>query len=180
MAEREHVTGYARALFEIVRAEGALDRVSDELYGFAATVEQNAELRDALTDPSLPAENRKRVVGDLLGERAHPLSAALIGLVVDAGRARDLGHIVQGLATVAAAEREHALAEVRVAVALSDAQRERLAAALSEVTGRTVEVRVVVDPSVVGGVVARVGNEVFDGSVASRLEDARQHLGASR
>ena len=74
--------------------------------------------------------------------------------------------------------RQHELAEVRSAVDLTAAQRDRLAEALSRATGRQVEVKVVVDPSVVGGIVARVGDEVFDGSIASRLEDAKQALGS--
>ena len=60
----------------------------------------------------------------------------------------------------------------------SDRQRERLTQALSQATGKRVDVKVVMDPTVVGGVVARVGDEVFDGSIASRLEDAKQVLGS--
>jgi F-type H+-transporting ATPase subunit delta len=82
------------------------------------------------------------------------------------------------LAHLAATEREHALAEVRTAVELTAAQRERLVDALSRATGRKVDVQVVVDPNVVGGVIARVGDEVFDGSISSRLEDAKQALGS--
>ena len=70
------------------------------------------------------------------------------------------------------------LGEVRSAVELTAEQRERIAAALSAATGRTVEVKVVVDPTVVGGVVARVGDEVFDGTVATRLEEAKLRLGS--
>ena len=79
---------------------------------------------------------------------------------------------------MASTERDHVLAEVRTAVDLSGEQRERLAAALSRATGHTVDVKVVVDPSVIGGVVARVGDEVFDGSIANRLEGAKQALGS--
>jgi F-type H+-transporting ATPase subunit delta len=77
---------------------------------------------------------------------------------------------------MAAATREHAVAEIRTAVPLTDAQRERLERALSQATGRTVDAKVVIDPTVIGGVVARVDDLVFDGSVASRLEDAKQAL----
>ena len=114
----------------------------------------------------------------MLGERANPVTVSLLGFVIDAGRARELPKIVEELAAMASAEREHALAEVRSAVELTAEQRERLAAALSSATGRTVDVKVVVDPSVIGGVVARVGDEVFDGSIANRLEDAKQALGS--
>jgi len=78
---------------------------------------------------------------------------------------------------MAASDRRHALAEVRSAVELTAAQRDRLAEALSRATGSEVDVKVVVDPSVIAGVVARVGDLVFDGSIATRLEDAKQALG---
>ena len=68
------------------------------------------------------------------------------------------------------------MAEVRAAVPLDEAQRARLAEALSTATGRTVEVALVLDRTVIGGVVARVGDEVIDGSVRSRLEEAKEHL----
>ena len=172
------IDGYAEALFTVARAEKALPAVEDELYAFAKALEQNTPLRDALTDAALPAENKKGVVADILGERANPLTVSLLGFVVDAGRARELPKIVQRLAEVAAGERDQALAEVRSAVDLSAAQRQRIAAALTKATGRKVDVKVVVDPSVVGGVVARVGDEIFDGSVATRLVDAKQRLGS--
>jgi F-type H+-transporting ATPase subunit delta len=176
VAEAELIQGYAQAMFAVARAEDALSTVEDELYTFGKTLEQNTELRESLTDAGLPAENKKAVVRDLLGDRANLVTVSLLGFVIDAGRARALSRIVDELARMAAEEREHALAEVRSAVDLSAAQRERLASALSRATGRQVDVKVVVDPTLVGGVVARVGDEVFDGSIASRLEEARQAL----
>jgi F-type H+-transporting ATPase subunit delta len=170
--------GYARALFAVAEAEGALPAVEDELYAFGKALESNTRLREALTDAELPAENKKAVVTELLGERANPVTAILLGFVIDAGRAREIPKIVDELARMASAEREHALAEVRVAVDLTTDQRQRLAEALSRATGRRVDVKVVIDPTVVGGAIARVGDEVFDGSVASRLEDAKQALGS--
>ena len=178
MASDNVIEGYAEALFVVARAEEALPAVEDELYAFAKALEQNTPLREALTDAALPAENKKAVVGDVLGERANPLTVSLLGFVLDAGRAREIPKIVQRLAEMAAGERDQALAEVRSAVELSEAQRVRIAQALSEATGRTVDVKVVVDPSVVGGVIARVGDEVFDGSVATRLVEAKQRLGS--
>lgn len=173
------VTGYARALYAAAEAEGVLAKVEGELYDFAKALERRTDLREALTDAAVPAERRTAVVGDLLADRAHPTTVALLDFVIGAGRARDLGKIVEELSRVAAAEREHVLAEVRSAVPLDAGRRERLAAALSRATGRAVEVRVVVDPTVVGGVVARVGDEVFDGSISTRLRDAKQQLGAT-
>jgi F-type H+-transporting ATPase subunit delta len=176
--DEDLIRGYAEALFSIARAEGALPAVEDELYAFGKALGQNNRLREAITDASLPAENKKGLIRDLLGERTHPLTASLLGFVVDAGRAREIAKIVDELARMAADEREHALAEVRTAVELTDEQRERLGRALSRATGKRVEVKAVVDPTLVGGVVARVGDEVFDGSVARRLAAFDQQRGS--
>jgi F-type H+-transporting ATPase subunit delta len=178
VADDELIGGYAQALFAVARAEGALPKVEDELYAFGKALEQHTDLRESLTDEALPAENKKAVARDLLGKKANPVTVSLLGFVIDAGHAREITKIVEELARMASTERDHVLAEVRTAVDLSKEQRERLAEALSRATGRTVDVKVVVDPSVIGGVVARVGDEVFDGSIASRLEDAKQALGS--
>ncbi|MGZ8570759.1 MAG: ATP synthase F1 subunit delta [Actinomycetota bacterium] len=170
--------GYAAAVVAVADAEGAGGRVEDEVYAFAKAVEQNPQLREALTDQALPIENRIALVRDVIGQHAHPATVSLIAFIVESGRARDLGTIAEHAVAIAAERREHVVAEVRAAVPLSDNQRERLERALSRATGRTVEVKVVVDPTGVGGVVARVGDLVFDGSVASRLEDAKHALGS--
>ena len=178
MTDEGLIGGYAQALFAVAQAEDVLPKVEDELYAFGKALEQHTDLRESLTDAALPAENKKAVIHDLLGERANPVTVSLLGFVIDAGRAREIPKIVEELARMASVERSHALAEVRTAVDLTDEQRRRLAEALSRATGRTVDLQVVVDPSVIGGVVARVGDEVFDGSIASRLEDAKQALGS--
>jgi F-type H+-transporting ATPase subunit delta len=175
VAGDDAVRGYAQALLSIAEAEGVLDRIEDELYAFAKSVERHADLREALTDEALPSERRKAVIDELLGTR-HPLTATLVGFLVDAGQARRIGPIAEELAREAAHRSERTLAEVRVAVPLTDAQRTKLEKALTKATGHPVELKVDVDPSVIGGVVARVGDEVFDGSVASRLAEARQYL----
>ena len=179
MANDDTVRGYAQALLSVAEAEGVLDRVQDELYAFAKSVERHADLREALTDEALPAERKKAVIDELLGERAHPLTATLVGFLVDAGQARRIGPIAEELAREAAHRSERTLAEVTVAVPLTDAQRSKLADALAKATGHPVELKVVVDPAVIGGVSARVGDEVFDGSLASRLTEAKQYLTGS-
>ena len=92
------------------------------------------------------------------------------------GRGHDLPAIVNRFVELATATRQHEVAEVRSAVPLDDTQRDRLAAALSRATGKQVEVRVIVDPSVLGGVVARIGDTVIDGSVRSRLEQLKEQI----
>ncbi|GIU96312.1 MAG: hypothetical protein KatS3mg013_0115 [Actinomycetota bacterium] len=173
----ERVRGYASALVTIAEAEGALGRVEDELFAFAKAAEQHPRLRDALADRALPVDNRVALVRDVLGDRVHPVTLTLLSLLVEAGRARELVPIAEAVASIAAQRRSRVVAEVRTAVPLTEAQRERLEHALSRATGRTVEAKVVIDPTVVGGVVAKVGDEVFDGSIASRLREAKHVLG---
>jgi F-type H+-transporting ATPase subunit delta len=172
------IRGYAEAFAAVADAEGVLDKVEDELFAFGKALEQQPDLREALTDAAIPAENRKAVVREILSDRAHDVTVNLIGFAVESGHAKALGKIVAAVSTIAAERRSQQLAEVRSAVPLDESQRARLAAALSAATGRAIEVKVVVDPTVVGGVVARVGDEVFDGSIASRLDDAKQQLGS--
>ena len=175
----ELVEGYAQALFAVAAAEGELEPVEAQLYAFAKLLEREDGIRDALQDPSLPVENKRALLADTLGERANPLSLSLLGFLVEQGRARELERIIEHLAEIAAESRQQSLAEVRTAVPLDEDRRRRLAEALSAATGRQVEVRVVVDPSLIGGVVARVGDEIFDGSVRSRLDEAKQQLAAA-
>ena len=125
----------------------------------------------------MPAENKKAVVAELLGDRANPVTVSLLGFVIDAGtRARDPGASSRrwpsGRPANATTRSPRFAAPSRSATHSATASPQ----ALSQATGRTVDVKVVVDPAVVGGVVARVGDEVFDGSVATRLDRAKQQL----
>jgi F-type H+-transporting ATPase subunit delta len=183
MPERDRdrvIHGYAQALFAVAEAEGVLEEVEDELFRFGKTVESSPELHDALTDPALPSDRKRAVLEDLLGERASPHTVNLLAFLVDSGRARDLQRIVTTLAEVAAERRRKAVAEVRTAVPLDDEQRKRLEKALSKATGKELELKVLVDPSVIGGVVARVGDQVFDGTIKRKLEMAREQLTRAR
>jgi F-type H+-transporting ATPase subunit delta len=166
----DRTLAYAEALFAVARAEGTLGEVEDELFRFSQTLQGNDELRDALTNPGIPASRRQQVVEDLLGGKASPTTAALVSMVVGTGRARELPAIIQKLVEMSAAEANKEVAEVRSAVPLTDDQRERLAKVLGQATGKQVEVKVVVDPAVLGGIVAQVGDTVIDGSVRSRLD----------
>jgi F-type H+-transporting ATPase subunit delta len=173
------IDGYAQALLFVAEAEGELDAMVDQLYAFGKALDREGRLREALIDPALAVQNKRAVVTDVFGERANPNVVNAVGFLVEQGRARELPDIVDALAALAAERRRHVVAEVRSAVRLDEARRRRLADALSRVSGRTVEVKVVIDRSVIGGVVARIGDEIFDGSVRTRLDDAREHLASA-
>jgi F-type H+-transporting ATPase subunit delta len=170
------IEGYARGLFEIARAEGTLDEVEDELFRFARSYESNDELRNALSDEQIPAAKRQAIVEDLLGGKATSTTTQLVSMIVGSGRARDLPAIVDKLVARASAAKNLELAEVRTAVPLTPDQETRLAAALANATGKQVNLKVVVDPSVLGGLVATVGDTVIDGSVRTRIDQLKSRL----
>ena len=171
MADR--IDGYASALFELAQAEGELKKVEREFYSVARVVAGSDELRDTLSDPKLPLDRKHAILDDLVGGRVSGVTVNMLQLVVSQGRASDIPAIAERLAGRAAASAGKQIAEVRSAIELDEATVNRLAAALAKATGREVEVRTVVDPSVVGGIVARIGDTVIDGSVRRRLESLR-------
>ena len=170
------IDGYARALFEIARAEGTIDEVEDELFRFARSYESSDELRSALTDDQVPVAKRQAIVEDLLGGKATPTTTQLVSMVVGSGRGRDLPAIIDKLVARAANSKNLSVAEVRSAVALTDDQQDRLKAALTNATGKQVSVKVIIDPSILGGIVATVGDTVIDGSVRTRVEQLKSRL----
>jgi F-type H+-transporting ATPase subunit delta len=176
MTDQARIDGYARALFEIARAEGTIDEVEDELFRFARNLEGSEELRRTLTDDMIPAAKRQAIVEDLLGGQATPTTTQLVSMVVGSGRGRDLPAIIDRLVRRASSSKNLAVAEVRTAVPLTSDQQTRLAAALANATGKQVNLKVVIDPSVLGGIVATVGDTVIDGSVRTRLDQLKARL----
>jgi F-type H+-transporting ATPase subunit delta len=170
------IEGYAKAMFEIARAEGTLDEVEDELFRFARSFESSDALRNALTDEMIPAEKRQAIVEDLLGGKATSTTTQLISMVVGSGRGRDLPAIIDHLVQRAASAKNLEVAEVRTAVPLTEDQQARVAAALANATGKQVNLKVVVDPLVIGGIVATVGDTIIDGSVRTRLDQLKARL----
>lgn len=169
----DRITGYAKGFLELARAEGVLDSVESELFSIAETVESSSELRAALTDTQLPADRKSVILDELLAGKATSLTVDMVQMIVSQGRASELPSIARSLVEMAAASRDMAVAEIRSAVPLDDETIERLAAGLGKATGKQLEVKVVVDESVVGGIVARIGDTVIDGSIASRVDSLR-------
>jgi F-type H+-transporting ATPase subunit delta len=170
------IDGYAKALFEIARAEGTLDEVEDELFRFARSYESSDALQSALTDDQVPADKRQAIVEDLLGGKATSTTVQLVGMVVGSGRGRDLPAIIDRLVERASTAKQLDVAEVRTAVALTPDQTARLKAALENATGTSLNLKTIVDPSVIGGVVATVGDRVIDDTVRTRIGHLKSRL----
>ncbi len=172
----QQIEGYARALFEVARADGTLDEVEDELFRFARSYESSDALRDALTAEHVPAEKRQAIIEDLLDGKATTTTIQLVSMVVGSGHARELPAIVDSLVQRASAAKQLDVAEVRTAVALTPDQESRLKAALENATGKQLNLKTIVDPSVLGGVVATVGDVVIDDTVRTRVEQLKSRL----
>jgi F-type H+-transporting ATPase subunit delta len=166
----------AEAVFTAADRSGDLGRVEDEVFRFSRIYAQAGDLRRALTDPVLSVGAKQAVVADLLDGKAAEATLLLVRQLIARGRAHDLDRALAGLASMAAARRGRIVAEVRSAVELDEGRRQRLAAALQEAVGRPVELHVVIDPTVVGSLAVRVGDELYDGTVKRQLETARERL----
>jgi F-type H+-transporting ATPase subunit delta len=174
-AAEERVDGYASAVLEQVDA-GDLMTIEDELFRFARLVDGSEELQAALSSRAVPAAARGGVVTDLLRDRGHQATVRLATYATQVGRPRDYLALLKFLVDRVAAEGNRRLAEVRSAIDLDDTQRQHLGAALSRLVGHDVDVRVTVDPSVLGGFVAVIGDTVVDGSARHRLEVLKERL----
>jgi F-type H+-transporting ATPase subunit delta len=172
----ERIRGYGERIFEQQRHTDDVDEIEDDLFRLARITEHNLPLREVLSDSAVPTELRLAVLADLLKDRVRPETVWLAGYVLRSGRSRDFVGALDYLVEIAAAERGRRIADVRAAVELDDDERERMSQALSVIMRRPVELRVRIDPAVLGGVSISVGDTVIDGTVRHRLDQLRESL----
>jgi F-type H+-transporting ATPase subunit delta len=166
----------AESIVAAAEASHHLDELEDELFRFGRIVASTPELRIALTNPFASAQAKLDLLSRLLAGKVTPESLRLISEAAVSPLGRSLDVSLEQYARLAAARRERLIAEVHVAVPLTDEQRVRLASALATQFGHQVHLNVVIDPKVAGGMTVRVGDDLIDGSVATRLATARRRL----
>lgn len=171
--------------FELVTADvlllaaendGSLDRVEDELFRFERILDSQSDLSALLDESSAPAERRLQLLDSVVADKVHPITRELLKHAITSRRRHAIGFAIDDLLDEAARRRDRSIAKVVSAVELTAAQQDRLAEVLSEQYHRSISVRVAVDPTVRGGLIVRIGDEVIDGSVASRLTEVRRAL----
>ena len=150
-------------------------RLADELFAVAQTVKDNPALRDGLSDPGRSVADKSRLVDDLLAGKALASTVSLVKQALH-GTYRTVGVALNEYQKVAASVAGENVATVRVARVLSDAEQQRLADTLSRQYGRPVHLNTIVDPDVLGGIRVEIGDDVIDGTISSRLDDARRRL----
>lgn len=163
------------AVVKAADREGAGDRVEEELFAFGRTVTEHPELRSALSDPARSVGDKQALVRSLLEGKAHPSTVLLVEQAAT-GAHLTLTNAIDSFITLAARTRNRLVALIRVAQPLAGDEEKRLAEALSRQYDRTVHLNTVVDPSVLGGIHVSLGDEVIDGTVSSRLDEAARRL----
>jgi F-type H+-transporting ATPase subunit delta len=177
MASSAAARRYARALFSLAKEEHRVREVGGELDALAALFDASAELRDALLTPLHPVEERKAVLR-AVSERAQ-MSVTVrnfYSYLIDQRRLVDFPGIYEEYGRLSDEDAGLMTAEVVAASPLDGRRKDRLRRALSERTGREVQLDIRVDPELIGGVIARVGGLVFDGSLRTQLSQLRANL----
>ena len=159
----------------LVRSAGDGSRISDELFAVRQLVDSNHDLRSALSDPARSVADKSGLLDQLLDGKVQPATRLLVAQAVHGAHGAVDGAL-DDFQRLAAQARDELLATVVTARELDDSARDRLVGALSQQYGTTVHLQVVVDPDVVGGLRVEIGDDVIDGTVSGRLEDAQRRL----
>jgi F-type H+-transporting ATPase subunit delta len=164
------------ALFAAAEKGSNLERTEDELFRFERILDSQGDVTSLLDEYTVDPARRITLLDSLVGDKISPITLALLQHAVASQRKRSVTLAIDDLLETAAARQERSVARVISAVPLTDAQQQRLTASLSEMYGRAISVRTALDPKVQGGLVVRVGDEVIDGSIATRFASARAAL----
>jgi F-type H+-transporting ATPase subunit delta len=175
-AAEERLDGYASALLQVLTGESTLTQIEEELFRFVRILDGSEELRTILSSRDVSAEARKRLVEDLLSSKATPTTERLAAYATQVGRPRDYEDLLTFLVDRLSRESRKRMAEVRTAIQLDEQQTQDLSSALRRVVGYDVQLRITVDPSILGGFVATIGDTVVDASARHRLELLRDRL----
>ena len=168
---------YAKALLELARDQGELDAVLRDVGAISDAWKESADLRELLRDPVVPKPALKAAVSAVLEKLgATQLTRNTVSLLADKGRLPQLHEVLEALEELAEAETGKVRVEVTSAKRLSDGYYDRLVDKLQRLTDRQVVLVKKQDPSLIGGVVTRVGDQVFDGSLSNRLSELEETL----
>jgi len=164
------------AIFSAAEQEGVLDEVEDELFRFGRIVDREPALAAALAHRTHDPPARQALLDSLIEAKVHAQTKLLLDQTVTHPRGRSFDRTIDALSDEAAVRRNRSVANVRTSVPLTPDQEDRLAAALRRIYGRAVVLQVEVDRELLGGMVIAIGDDVIDGSVVSRLDEAARGL----
>lgn len=166
---------YAEAIFDIARKQNTIDRTLTDVQEIAS-IFANRKLAFLLQEPNIPAQRKETAIRQALAGKVLPTSLNLALLVVQRELVEAMPNIARELEQLVLDYKNQAKAEVTTAAPMDDAEFNQVKQALEHLTGRTILMQTKVQPDILGGVIARVGDEVIDGSVRYRLSALRQQL----
>jgi F-type H+-transporting ATPase subunit delta len=169
---------YARALFDVaVKEKADLEQIERELGQFADLFTQYPQLEKVLLNPAVPVQRKKAAVVDLLGHaRFSPIVSKLVTMLAERDRLVLVRDLLAAFSERVLDYRNVVRAEVTTAIPIDPTRTEAIRTGLARLTGRTVKLAAKVEPSIIGGVVARIGSTVYDGSVTRQLERMKEKL----
>jgi F-type H+-transporting ATPase subunit delta len=176
-------TRYAHALADVVTAGGSPLRAEDavaQLRSFESALRSSPALANALATPAVPASRKRAVVGRIAGVlELSGIARNFLFVLVDHRRIASLSEIIHSFELVVDERLGFARAEVSAASELAEGQRTALRTELERLTGKRIRARFAVDGALIGGVVARIGSTVYDGSVRGQLDSLERRLSAA-
>ena len=167
---------YARALFEVAQQVKSIELIEQELKTIVDALKGNSEFQQILSHPQISAENKKQMMDALLGDTATIQTKNFIHLLIQRHRESQLADIVDAFIELANQARGYADAVVTTAKPLTEDELNKLAAQFGNVLKKTLRVQSVVDPTILGGVIVRIGDRLYDGSIAGKLQRFQQNL----
>ncbi len=171
---------YAKALFAVGKEEGAFDDYNKTLKDMAGLFASTPEVQDALTNPMYPLEARAKVMEYLIGKmKASKVMANFFNLLVQKKRADNLPEIAEQFQSLVDADKNISRGTVVSATELTSALSKKVQETLEKITGKQVVLTAQVDPSIIGGIVAKVGDLVLDGSIKSQLAGLKESIKGS-
>jgi F-type H+-transporting ATPase subunit delta len=182
MTHSAAATRYAHALADVVTASGSPLRAEDavaQLRAFESALRSSPELQNALTTPAVPASRKRAVVGKIgsvLG--LSQIARNFLYVLVDHRRIASLAEMIHSFELMVDERLGFARAEISSAAELSEAERTAVRSELERISGKRIRARYAVDDKLIGGVVARIGSTVYDGSVRGELDSLERRLGA--
>lgn len=174
MIDHRIVRRYASALFNSATKEGVMDLVESDLGLISYSFESTPRLREALVSPLIPDHKKRGIVTSIFEGKVHPITLHYLYLLIDNRREDVIVETERDFVALANEARGIVTAQIVAAVELTDDELTRLKAKLSEYTGKRVDLVVAIDPSIIGGLVVRIGDTVMDGSVAGHLRRLKE------
>lgn len=177
MRIRRFARPYARAIMDAAGSPQKANEIRGELLRFAVSMRNSADLRELYANPAFDEATKVAVTQKIAGRmKLSELGAKTLDVLVRFGRINDIDAILAALASYVNAALGIAVAEVQSAKSLTPAEIAQLAETLSRKVGRKVELDITTDPALLGGFVARIGSEVWDASVAGKINKFRESL----